>query len=204
MQYSAIVIANQSDVGGRARGVLEILSKPMLEYVLDAVPEKVTEILITVASQQQAEAYANISEKYNAKILTNGDARGGSITGLLNCFSETLGEKSLVISCDTPLITLEFTQFLVDLSSKFSAVVPRWPNGRIESMPASYEAKKFVEAAQKSSDTTYESILKNMANVLYVNTAVVKNFDSKLLMFHRIRSREDLRMAETILKNRKP
>jgi dTDP-glucose pyrophosphorylase len=63
MRYSTAVLANIGP-GGR-RGLLQIRNRPMIEYVLDAVPDDTEDILIFTQAESM-DAYVEVAERFGA------------------------------------------------------------------------------------------------------------------------------------------
>ncbi|MEM2697163.1 MAG: hypothetical protein QXR78_04195, partial [Nitrososphaerota archaeon] len=109
----------------------------------------------------------------------------------------------LVLPCDIPLVTREFTSFLIEASVKFPAVIPR--NQMRESMYliAAYQTKPFIEAFLRNPKDDMDSIVKKVCGILYLSSNSLKIFDEKLLMFMRVSSPVDVKRVENILKRKK-
>ena len=75
---SAVVYIRSGRIGGYERGLARIGGKPMIEYVLDALPDEVDDLVIAVENGGNAEAYSEVADKYFAQIIPSGKLNEGA------------------------------------------------------------------------------------------------------------------------------
>jgi len=188
---------------GFERGLIPIAGKPMIEYVLDVIPDEVSNIFIAVDDEKKVEAYRSLAEEYWAKIIFSNNLSGSIRSQIEFALSSIETENVLILPCDSPLLTRDFTTFLVEASQKFSAVLPRNQARETIYTMASYQRKPFLEAFSKNRGEDMESIVKKVQKVLYLSSNSLRIFDEKLLMFLRVSNPSDIHRVESILKRRK-
>ncbi|MDW8084204.1 MAG: NTP transferase domain-containing protein [Candidatus Caldarchaeum sp.] len=196
MRYATIVFANLGP-GGR-RGLIKINDRPMIEYVLDAVPDD-SDAIVILSENESIEQYREIAERYDA--------------GLEETFPETMDirfqfepflrktshDAVLALSCDMPLVSREVTKFLVEVVTKFSAAIPRPVFDKPEFVPASYRVTPFLEAMKRYPAMKMAEIVKQVQNVLYISAQSFRVFDNKLRFLTRVQNQGDAKKAAQIL-----
>jgi len=201
MEPSAIVLANMQRLRRVGGGLIKLAGKPMIEYVLDSIPDEVSDILITVDEGRRVEEFEELAEKYLARVVVSGrleDARDQ----IEFAVREADGEKLLILPSDAPLITREFTSFLIEAAERFPAVLPRAPSRRITYLMASYQRKPLKEALEMNPSIDMDGLIKKIGGALYLSSNSLKIFDEKLHMFFRVSSRADVSRAEKLLRRR--
>ncbi|MDW8021520.1 MAG: NTP transferase domain-containing protein [Nitrososphaerota archaeon] len=199
---SAVIYVRALRVGDSEIGLAEIAGRPMIEYVLDSVPDDVDDIVIAVEDGAGMEVYDQVAEKYFARA-----ERAGKIEGNVRKFVELAirtveGDRLVILPCNAPLITREFTTFLLECSSRFSGAFPRTPARKTLYLMASYRKKPFKEAFEAFPDEDMDGIVKRVRGTLYLASNSLRIFDERLGMFFRVSSTQDLKKAEKILKMR--
>ncbi|MEN2975251.1 MAG: NTP transferase domain-containing protein [Candidatus Caldarchaeales archaeon] len=201
-ESSAVVFANMKGFRGFERGLVPIGGKPMIEYVLDAIPDQVSNISIVVDSEEKAKAYRDLAEKYWAEIIVLNTLSKTIRSQIDFAISSASGENVLILPCDSPLVSREFTSFLIETSEKFSAVLPRNQARETVYIMAAYQKRPFMEAFSKNPEDDMDSLVKKVQRVLYLSSNSLKIFDERLLMFLRVYSPSDVQRVENILKRR--
>lgn len=199
---SAVIYARALKIGDFEIGLARIAGRPMIEYVLDAVPDDVDEIVIAVEDGVGIEVYDQVAEKYFART-----EKAGKIEGDVRKFVEFVvelveGDQLVILPCNAPLITRDFTTFLLECSRKFSGAFPRTPTRKTLYLMASYRKKPFLEAFKAFPSEDMEGVVKRVRGTLYLASNSLRVFDERLGMFFRVMSAQDLKKAEKILKIR--
>ncbi len=205
LDRSAIILAGGgSSRFGQDKGLLELAGKPMIRHILDAVSGIVDEKIIVVNSEAQARNLGGIVES-EISIVVDIDNAEGPLVGAYTGFKRAGGKYSLLLPCDTPLVSSEIVSLLMEFCSNRNAVIPRYPNGYIEPLQAVYRTKPAFEAAEKALNEgrlDLRSMIDNLKGVRYISTLVLRQLDPKLSTFFNINSPRDLAKAESILKSR--
>ncbi|MEM2083992.1 MAG: NTP transferase domain-containing protein [Nitrososphaerota archaeon] len=205
-KFAAIILINKEGKPyGAEKSLIKINEKSAIEYVLEAIPDYVTEIVISLKDEKYLEDISNISEKYFAEVIIDDSSIDSPLISIINCFKKISSISSIVLKCNLPLLTMDFLNFLLEASTKFNAVIPRWPNEKTEFLCASYRIKPFLEASEKSlanKDYSMNNVVKNMRNVLYILTSALKNFDEELLLFKEASTINDAKKIENLIKKK--
>jgi molybdopterin-guanine dinucleotide biosynthesis protein A len=202
LQKSAVILAGGfSRRFGRDKGLVVLAGKPLVLHVINRVSKVVDEVLVVVSSKDQKNKFEPIlAEKANLLIDKNDSQTPlvGAITG----FQSAKGEYSLLLPCDTPLISIQIIQFLLDMCSNRSAAIPRWPNRYIEPLQAVYHTKSALTAAKTAfaqGNRNMQSMIDNLRGVRYVSTMVLEQLEPDLLTFFNVNTPQDLKKASSLL-----
>ena len=203
MKNSAIILAGGfSRRFGRDKGLIILAGKPLVLHVVDRVSKVVDEVLLVVSSKDQKSKFENILEEKAILVIDKNDSQTpliGAITG----FESAKGEYSLLLPCDTPLVSAQIVQFLLDMCINRSASIPRWPSRYIEPLQAVYHTKSALTAAKTAfaeENMNMLSMIENLRGVRYVSTMVLEQLEPDLLTFFNVNTPQDLKKAESILK----
>lgn len=197
----ALILTDFKEIAGRERGLYPINNRPVMEYVLESIPDEVEEIMISVRGEKEAEAYSSIADKFLARIYMAGDKMIG--TQLASLMEETLAEDTyLVLPCDAPLLKMEYNSFLFDVCRKFSAAIPRTSDDKRYYLFSSYRSEEFLNAYNKALSPEMDEIVSKMRNVLFINVNALRIFDDKLNLLLRVTSIEEARRAERIIRSK--
>ena len=197
---SAIVFANMGKFRGVSKGLFPIAGKPMIEYVLDSIPDEVSDILIAVEGEGDVSKYQDLADQYLAKVVVSGSGLRDSRRELEFAVNSVRGDRFLVLPCDAPLITMEFTKFLVEASQKFPAVLPRTPSRRVSYLTASYQRKPLEEVFKSNPGLGMDEVVRKLKGAIYLSSNSLKIFDEKLNMFFRVNCKADVDRAERLLR----
>ncbi|RLF99679.1 MAG: hypothetical protein DRN49_04025 [Thaumarchaeota archaeon] len=200
MEPSAIVFANMGKLRGGSKGLFAIAGKPMIEYVLDSIPDEVSDILIAVENEENISEYQDLADQYLARVVVSGSRIGDFRREIEFAVNSIKGDRFLVLPCDAPLITMEFTKFLVDASQRFPAVLPRTPSRRVSYLTASYQKKPLEEIFKSSPDLGMEEVVRKLKGAVYLSSNSLKIFDERLNMFFRVNCKADVDKAERFLR----
>lgn len=186
---------------GQDKGLIDLVGKPLVLHVIDRVSEVVDETVV-VGSRVQKEKFESLLG-HKANVVVDKQQVQGPLVGALTGFESAKGEYSLLLPCDTPFISSQIAQFLLDTCVNKGAVVPRWPNGYIEPLQAAYHTKSALTATKETFEQgklDLRSMIARLREVRYVSTVVLRQMDPKLLTFFNINTLGDLKRAESLLK----
>ena len=203
LQKSAVILAGGfSRRFGSDKALVVLAGKPLVLHVINRVSKAVDEVLVVVSSKDQKNKFETIlGEKTN--VIIDKDDSQTPLVGAITGFASAEGEYSLLLPCDTPLISSQIVQFLLDMCTNRSAAIPRWPNGYIEPLQAVYHTKSALTAAKKAlkqGKRNMRSMIDNLRGVRYVSTMVLEQMEPDLLTFFNVNTPQDLKKAESILK----
>lgn len=202
MQRSAIILAGGfSRRFGSDKGLVVLANKPLVVHVIEHVSSVVDEVLLVVSSEAQKQSFESIL-KNKAKLIIDKDDSQSPLIGAITGFETAKGEYSLLLPCDTPLVSTKIVQFLLDLCSNRSAVIPRWPSGYIEPLQAVYHTKPALTAAKNAlaaGNMNMRSMIDDLIGVRYVSTIVLEQLEPELVTFFNVNTPHDLKKAAALL-----
>lgn len=187
---------------GQDKGLLMLGNKPLIKHVLDATSGITDERIVVVSSPAQAEDYAKRLDP-RIRILVDACKAHGPLAGVLTGFNEANGTYSLLLPCDTPLVSSKVLALFIELCMGKSAVIPRWPNGYIEPLQAVYCTRKALAAAEDAlakGESRLQGMIDRLQGIRYVSTLVLQQIDPRLTTFFNINTSSDLKQAESLLK----
>jgi molybdopterin-guanine dinucleotide biosynthesis protein A len=203
LNKSAVILAGGfSRRFGRDKGLVVLAGKPLILHVIDRVYKVVDEVLVVVSSEKQKNKFETLLEE-KANLVIDKDDSQSPLVGAITGFETANAEYSLLLPCDTPLVSTQIVQFLLDMCANRSAVIPRWPGGYIEPLQAVYRTESALTAAKtalKQGKMNMQSMIDNLSGVRYVSTIVLEQLEPDLLTFFNVNTPQDLNKAEAILK----
>ena len=203
METSAIILAGGfSRRLGRDKGLVELADKPLILHVLDRIYGIVDETVAVVSSEHQKIVFAPLLGR-RARVVVDEREVQSPLVGATSGFKNARGEYSLLLPCDTPFVSSRVATLLLDLCIDKSAAIPRWPNGYIELLQASYRTKpalKATERALEEGKLDLGSTISHLSGIRYVSTTILQQVDPRLLTFFNINTPEDLKKAESMLR----
>jgi molybdopterin-guanine dinucleotide biosynthesis protein A len=203
LKNSALILAGGfSRRLGQDKGLINLAGKPLILHVVDRVSKVVDETVVVVGSRVQKKKFESLSG-HKANVVADKHEAQSPLVGALTGFESAKGEYSLLLPCDTPFISSQITQFLLDTCVNKGAVIPRWPSGYIEPLQAAYQTKLALAAAKEALEQgklDLRSMIARLRRVRYISTVVLRQMDPKLLTFFNINTLGDLKRAESLLK----
>ena len=121
------------------------------------------------------------------------------LIGLYSAFKELndLGfKKTLVLSCDIPLINKKVVKYLIDCSKKFDCCIPQWSNGFLEPLCSIYPIQKALIISKKKLKTKDYKLI-NLINSSWKTNYIsiekwLRPIDQNLLSFININTLDDI------------
>ena len=187
---------------GSDKGLVILAGKPLVLHVVDRMLRVVDDIMVVVSSKHQKEKFEIILEEKTSILIDKKDSQS-PLVGALTGFENAKGEYSLLLPCDTPLVSTQIVQLLFEISVDRNAVIPRWPGGYIEPLQAVYHTKSASTAAQTTLEQgkmNMRSLVDNLNKVRYVSTVVLEQIEPRLSTFYNVNTPQDLKRVETLLK----
>jgi len=196
---SAVIVAGGvSKRFGRDKALVKLAGKPLISYIVERVINVVDDVIVVVNSEPQKKKIADVING-KAQVLVDYANVQTPLAGAITGFEASRTEYALLLACDTPFLSIEILGLLLELSVNRSAVIPRWPNGNIEPLHASYLTSVAAKAAKNAIETArydMRGMVDNLRNVRYVSTMVLQQLDPKLMTFFNVNSPNDLNRAE--------
>lgn len=202
LSNSAVILAGGfSRRFGSDKSLVTLLDKPLIMHVIDRVSPLVNEVLLVISSETQKQKFEPILN-HKAKMVIDKYESQSPLVGAITGFETAKGEHSLLLPCDTPLISEKVVQLLLDMCTNRSAAIPRWPNGYIEPLQAVYRTKSALTAAKTAlaqGNRNMQSMIDNLNGVRYVSTIVLEQLEPNMSTFFNVNTPQDLKKAESML-----
>jgi molybdopterin-guanine dinucleotide biosynthesis protein A len=178
---------------------VEFSGKPLVRYVIETARELADETLVVAGIEQSRRLLEFSNGEFTVLVdrLNVKSPLAGAYTGL----ERARGEISLLLACDTPLLSKDVLRLLLQLSPEHDAVIPKWPNGNIEPLQATYSTSKALDAANealRNNELRMYDAIRRLGNTLYVSTDTLRKYDPELHTFENINTPDDLRRVERI------
>jgi molybdopterin-guanine dinucleotide biosynthesis protein A len=200
LKYSAIILSGGTSKRFKQdKGLFRVNQKPLISYVIEAVTPLVNEVLIATSDDKVAEYSTHFP---SLKIVADEYAFKAAISGALTGFKNASGDYSLLLPCDTPLVSQKVLALLLDLAPSNDAVIPRWPHGHIEPLQAIYNTKSAYDLATRiiaDRKLKMSELVSRLPKVHYLPTSVIHQVDPLFLTFHNINTLSDLNEIMTYL-----
>jgi molybdenum cofactor guanylyltransferase len=128
---------------GQDKGLIKFRDKPLILNVLEKARSVAQEIIIVLRDEKQINQYEKIIDDYNfiSKNLTitaDPIPDEGPLIGISTGLKILRYDKALILPCDSPFISREFIKNIFSYSEGYEAVVPKWPDGKVEPLHAVY------------------------------------------------------------------
>ncbi len=128
---------------GQDKGLIQFRDKPLILNVLETAKSVAQEIIIVLRDEKQISQYEKIIGDYNfifnkLSIIADSIPDEGPLIGICTGMRVLNSDKALVLPCDSPFITKEFINNIFSYSEGYEAVVPKWPDGKVEPLHAVY------------------------------------------------------------------
>jgi len=203
---SAIILAGGvSSRLGQDKGLVLLAHKPLIKHVLDATSSVVDEKIVVASTEAQARNYMKILGS-GVRVIVDEDKLQGPLVGALTGFRKAHGKYSLLLPCDTPLVSRDVIALLFELCINRNVTIPRWPNGYVEPLQAVYCTEPALDAAEVAlgeGHVNMQSMMDKLRGIRYVSTLVLQQLDPELATFFNVNTPLDLRKAEAMVKRKR-
>lgn len=203
MNQAVIILAGGlSKRFGQDKCLKELAGKLLVAHVFDRVADIADEKVVVVGSEDQQDKLSRVLGS-KARIVVDKYKDHSPLLGALTGFETVKTEHALLLPCDAAFVSAEIASLLLDLCANRSAVIPRWPDGKIEPLQAAYNVKSATQATRTAVDEGKRNMLgmiAHMQRIRYVSTVALQQYDEKLTTFFNINTLEDWKRAESMLK----
>jgi len=184
MHATGIILAGgKSSRMGEDKGLVLLNGKPMIQYVIEALKEVVSNIIIISNNA----SYNKFGVPVYSDIIKNKGPVGGIYTGLYHSTTEL----NFCISCDVPMISSDFIFWLLNKSGNASITLPMYKD-KIQQMIGVYSKQvlsNFKESTEKE-HLKLSQVNKDMACEIIDIEKEYANFDE--LIFSNINTKNEL------------
>lgn len=189
----AVQAGGKSSRMGEDKALIRLAGTPLIERVLGRVAGLADEILITT---NRPETLAHL----NLRMAPDEVPGAGALHGLKTALSAARGEIVLVLSCDTPFVSRELLEHLLNRGHEADVIVPKHGN-KYEPLQAVYNRERclpVVEAALESGERRMVSFFPKV-HVIPIEEPELSELDPSGLSFINVNTAEDLERAEQLL-----
>ena len=184
MQATGIILAGgKSSRMGEDKGLVLLNGKPMIQYVIEALKEVVSNIIIISNNA----SYNKFGVPVYSDIIKNKGPVGGIYTGLYHSTTEL----NFCISCDVPMVSSDFIFWLLNKSGNASVTLPMCKD-KVHQMIGVYSKQVlsyFKESAEKE-HLKLSQVNKDMDCEIIDIEKEYANFDK--LIFSNINTKNEL------------
>jgi len=198
MRSAVILAGGRSSRLGVDKSLLQIGKITMLEHVMERISDAVDEILVVVRDEGQGkEILSGVGE---VNITYDAILGYGPVAGMLAGLQSARAEYVIVLACDMPFVNSDVVNLLFSLAKGCDALVPRWPDGRIEPLHAVYEREKMAGACEKAIEEGKRNIFAPLSTLQthYLSTEAIKKIDPELKTFVNVNVPNDLEAARLL------
>ncbi len=183
------------------KALIELRGKPLLIHAIENVRKIVEEITICVNNKNRKTQYAEILQNYgvkNVRLLIDEPCNhlGGPLVGILTGLIATKADYCFIMPSDMPLLQPKVIYHMFNSAKDTRAVVPMWPNGRLETLIMVLKKPDVLEIAKTLcmlGRPRSDDIIRGALNVLLISIiSEIRAFDPELRSFININSQEDL------------
>lgn len=142
----AIMAGGKSSRMGRDKGLCFFRGKALVSYAIETLQPLCGRILIS--ANNEIEDYS----AFGLEVLPDEVKGIGPMGGILTCLRQSETQHNLVLSCDTPFVSTQLFEFLLNNIEKRQVVVPVHSGFLLEPLAAYYatnvlsELNRFVES----------------------------------------------------------
>jgi molybdopterin-guanine dinucleotide biosynthesis protein A len=169
----------------------------LLGYVLDSVWTVSDEIYVVFRDEPDLALVEEIAPS-GAKIISvasEAAAVDQVAAGLQACHSELC----LVLAGNVPFVKPNLAYELFEAAREYDAAVPRWADGRLEPLLATYRRKSWLRALAAGTPRSLQGVLDSLYGIRFVAVEnELKQLDPELHSFFRVEGAGDLQKAEAV------
>ncbi len=182
---------------GKDKGTLIFNGKPLIQHIVNSLPP-LDEIILVLRDEKQYQTYQEVISPYKGKVKVVFDREKdqGPLVGILAGLSSAESDRALLIPCDSPGINPRYVKDMLDHPWEgCDALVPRWPDGRLEPLHAVYSKTKtipIIEELLKSGVRDVKSIF-NHLQVCYLDAESLDNSGDIFFNLNRLQDLEKLK-----------
>ena len=191
---SVILAGGKSLRLGRTKSLATIGGKSLIQWVIDRLAAVSNEIIIANARGEEIPCSATVKSKTVADIYPGKGPLAGIHSGLIAASSQC----AIVVSCDTPFLSVGLLEYMIQTCPGPDIVVPRMKE-KVEPLCAIY-SKDCVNPIQELLERNELKIIElyPMVTVRYIEEAEIDRFDPEHLSFFNINSQVDLDKARRL------
>jgi len=195
---SIILAGGKSSRLGRNKSLQYIGDKSLVQWVVDRLTILSTEIIIATAHGESIPFSSAVKIKTVADIYPGKGPLAGIHSGLIASPSS----QAIVVSCDTPFLSVSLLKYMIQTAHSFDAVIPRIKD-KVEPLCAVYSRNCLAPIQELLEQNELKiSRLFSMVSVRYIEEDEITRFDPEHLSFFNINNQADLERARKLAAER--
>lgn len=174
MKSIIVLCGGYSKRMGQDKGLMLFNNKPLVIRVLEMACEYADEVILVLRDQEQSKHYENILGEHDfsgkIKICTDELEGQGPLMGIYKGLKSIGSDEALIFPCDSPFVQRSFIENIFKYYNIiYDAVVPEWPDGKLEPLHAIYNKRiiNYIDKLLKDDKHDVQSLLLQL-DVRYV------------------------------------
>jgi molybdopterin-guanine dinucleotide biosynthesis protein A len=178
------------------KALLQIGEKKMINLVLESLKQVVDEIAIAAANKEQGELLKPYIGK--AKLVYDEIQEFGPLAGIAAGLQALNSNSIFIAACDMPFVNPRVVELLFEslFNRNCDALIPRWEDGKLETLHAVYKRKSMLQAARQAIEQGEHIILAaifKLPKVSYISIEEIKKIDPELKTLMNVNTPSDLK-----------
>lgn len=189
MQISALILAGgrSSRMEGQDKGLIKLLNRPMISYVIERLTAQVGQILIS--ANRHIEDY----QQFGYEVLTDDyDDYRGPIAGMARGLTQSNSNYLLTVPCDGPLLPLDIASRMLDFAVQNKAPAVLVFDGQYKQPTYNLIHKDLLNALNQSLANNEHKLGKWLMD----NGALKLDFSDQKSAFLNVNTLEDLKLLK--------
>ncbi len=146
-----ILAGGKSSRMGEDKGLILLNGKPMIKHIIDRLEELGLSIMIVANNSDY--------EQFNYPVFNDLMKEKGPLGGIYTGLFHSKTEANLILSCDTPNVTVELLQMIIDQSRETMVTIPEF-NNRLHPLIGVYHRKAI--------ELIHENLVNNQLKLIKV------------------------------------
>jgi molybdopterin-guanine dinucleotide biosynthesis protein A len=192
---TSIVLAGGKSLRLGRNKYLEVIGgKSLIQWAIDRLATISTEIIIATAHGEEIPCSSSVRLRTVADIHPGKGPLAGIYSGLI----ASSNSRAIVVSCDTPFLSVGLLEHMAHTCPEFDVIVPRMQE-KVEPLCAVY-SKNCVDPIGELLEQNELKIIElySIVTVRYIEEAEIDLFDPEHLSFFNINSQIDLDKARRL------
>lgn len=196
MPVTGIILAGgKSSRMGTEKGLQELCGKSLISYAIEVLSVFCSEIIISSSS----DAYQSLG----FRVVADEFPGIGPMGGIYSALKQSKTEKTLVLSCDLPFVSVELLSHILKNSEGYQVAVPWEGNRHYEPLCGFYRSSVLDQMDSFIQKGNYK--LPDLFEEISINRLII-NSELELYrehLFLNVNSKHDLLTAENLMNERK-
>ncbi len=183
---------------GQPKAFIPVAGVPLLSRVVRAARQVADDIVVVTKRSDMADVQKLIGA--DSHVVGDKQATQSPLMGFISGADALSAQYTALLACDLPFLSPEVLDLLFEASFEVDAVIPRWPDGRIEPMVAVYDRERAFGAATtalEAGEFANTDMIRRLRRIRYVNVEGLRSVDPDLASFLNVNSPKDLAAAES-------